>query len=849
MMLPLLLKLLFYEHHFGRKLPYGTNLIVQMSQMYKLILALDLAKGQPPDLKNFMDKKLQSKYDSIFLANVKHYFSSPDSDLNAQAMTTSLFTLRDPRTFRSWQILTSGIPHCLAAIDGGASSQLSLCEDLKLKMRIHCRLWWPKQLLQNQESSSSILLGWFVSCSPSSLDIIVAFTCSEVWLSSSSPCIEGIIHDTCGSMPAFLQDKSKFSVLGLCAPDPTCNSLMDEIEDNKKRFSDCGNASEEERTWTYRKENHRSCHCFQLDRSLRKSSQSILGESNWVLLKFDSPEQNDLGIHWLPKLHHIHWNGQTVSQCDVHVIIYETPSYGAHHFSLYCAGSTEQAKTSIKNPKWIEELHKKQQFNELDTVILAINCTAAAKRIFERHVVPRRSSSQFSIFPLFFVIIGHLFSKFMASFSTVFYVVVQFFQMHFSYESESWMYVTSVNVFRKTAWINIQIRSCQILYWPIFLQEKNLRSQSCVEYAEKAAMHRHSIWSTLVVDILLGNLVGWALLYHSDSFCLSVLNFIHEFATFLRSGCVWLMGNPAGFKLNAELAGVLGMVSLNAIQIWSTLWIFVGFIFSYIIRGLSLLGILCGFTVPASLIVDMIALTTLHVSTLHWLISLVYSSQIQALAALWRLFRGRKWNPLRQRLDSFDYTVKQHIVGSLVFTPLLLLLPTTSVFYIFFSIVDTTINLVCLLIEVTISVIHATPYTKIFLWLVRPGRFPSGIWFEIIGCQSNSTVCPSADFDDETTSSKESLNIKEFNREKSSILVSVLHSNYLSIGKLILPPYKNVFSGVSGSSFSTVAYGILIGQRMPSMRGALLPSPMPWTSLPYKQYWCLCHDSLIASFR
>jgi phosphatidylinositol glycan class Q protein len=91
--------------------------------------------------------------------------------------------------------------------------------------------------------------------------------------------------------------------------------------------------------------------------------------------------------------------------------------------------------------------------------------------------------------------------------------------------------------------------------------------------------------------------------------------------------------------LNAELAGVLGMLSLNAIQVWSTLWIFVGFIFNYIIRGLSLLGILCGFTIPASLIVDMIALGTLHVFTLHWFISIVYSSQIQALAALWRLFR------------------------------------------------------------------------------------------------------------------------------------------------------------------------------------------------------------------
>ncbi|WJX78295.1 hypothetical protein P8452_61533 [Trifolium repens] len=718
-----------------------------------------------------------------------------------------------------------------------------------MKMGKHCRLWWPKQLISNQESSSSFLLGWFVTCSPSSLDIVVAFTCSEVLFSSSSLGIEEIIHGVHGGMPTILKDRSVFSVLGMCITGTTSNSLTAEADVDKKKFFDCGNAWAEGCTSVHRQNNCKSCSFLQLDGSLRKSNQSFIGKSNWVVLMFDSSEQNDVGIHRLPKLHHIHCNGLTLSEYDVHVIVYETPSYGAHHFSLCHFGSNEQAKTPIKNPKWINELHKKQKFIDLDTVILAINCTSAAKRIFDRHVVPRRSLSQLSLFSRFFVIIGHLFCKFLASFSTVFYIILQFFQTYFSHESESWLYVTSKNVFKKTAWINIRIRCCQILYWPILLHENDLRSQSCVEYAEKAAMHRHSMWSSLVVDILLGNLVGWPLLYHEESICLSGLNFIHWFATFLRSGCVWLMGNPAGFKLNAELAGVLGMLSLNAIQVWSTLWIFVGFIFNYIIRGLSLLGILCGFTIPASLIVDMIALGTLHVFTLHWFISIVYSSQIQALAALWRLFRGRKWNPLRQRLDSFDYTVKQHIVGSLLFTPLLLLLPTTSVFYIFFSIVDTTINLICILIEVTILVIHATPYIKIFLWLTRPGRFPCGIWLETFGCQRYHTASTNQDFANEINSSKESLHLKDFNREKSSILVSILHSNYLSTGKVISPHYRNAFLGVSGSSISKVAHGILIGQRMPYMRGTLLPSPMPWMSLPYKKYWCLCHDSLIACFR
>lgn len=95
-------------------------------------------------------------------------------------------------------------------------------------------------------------------------------------------------------------------------------------------------------------------------------------------------------------------------------------------------------------------------------------------------------------------------------------------------------------------------------------------------------------------------------------------------------------------------------------------------------------------------------------------------------------------NPLRQRLDSYDYTVDQHVVGSLLFTPVLLLLPTSSAFYIFFALMGTTVSFICIFIELAISVIHATPYTKVFLWMVMPRRFPFGLWVEIVRRHSDA---------------------------------------------------------------------------------------------------------------
>lgn len=100
------------------------------------------------------------------------------------------------------------------------------------------------------------------------------------------------------------------------------------------------------------------------------------------------------------------------------------------------------------------------------------------------------------------------------------------------------------------------------------------------------------------------------------------------------------MGVPAGFKLNTELARVLGMASLNAIQVYSTIWYFIGTsILRHIIVTFIITGATFGATLLFSLFVDLVNLATLHVASLHWLVSVLYSGQIQALASLWRIFR------------------------------------------------------------------------------------------------------------------------------------------------------------------------------------------------------------------
>lgn len=66
----------------------------------------------------------------------------------------------------------------------------------------------------------------------------------------------------------------------------------------------------------------------------------------------------------------------------------------------------------------------------------------------------------------------------------------------------------------------------------------------------------------------------------------------------------------------------------------------------------------------------------------------VYYLQLSGLQALWRLFLGRKHNPLRERVDSCKYSPDQLFVGTLTFTIILFLLPTTLMYYVVFTTVS-----------------------------------------------------------------------------------------------------------------------------------------------------------------
>ncbi|KAL8036994.1 hypothetical protein ABFX02_11G011400 [Erythranthe guttata] len=710
------------------------------------------------------------------------------------------------------------------------------------RRRKKCRLWWPNNLFSQTPPNSSFLFGWFFPSSEVSLDVVVAFASDEPKITSSMnrrSDLQEILQRINEKMPSLLQDKSKFSLLGYLEGDVSGDSQLVGSGNDKNKSV---NSTSDEYQNTC-KSNHRSGSrgCSKHDVVLEQCKHVAL-ENMWIELVFGFSETLDGRVIVIPKLDHLHLNSERISHLDLHVIFYEVPTFGLHHYSLATRSSSNLVGSPCKKPKWFDDLHQRDSLPDLDSVIQAINSANAAQVLFHGHRHAEHGLQFFIV--CMFSFTWQLFAVFVASLSTAIYVVLQSSSILFSLLSHTYIDVILAKVFHSTV-KNIQFRCCQLLYWPIFLQDQSLRSWSSVEFAEKAALHKHLTWSNVLVDVLLGNLFGIPLWFKAEPTWLWVTNFAHDFTNvWLRSGCVWLMGNPAGFKLNTELAGVLGMISLNAIQIWSTLWVFMGFLFPYFTKGLALCGIIFGLTSAAALIVDIISLVTMHVLALHLFLSLLYSTQIQAVSALWRLFRGIKGNPLRHRLDSYDFTVEQHVVGSLLFTPILLLLPTTSAFYIFFTILHTSVSFMCIVVEAAISFIHATTYAKVFLWLKTRKRFPSGVWFEVASCQISDTEAVNG-----SNSSPGELHKADYgsSTSKSTILVSFLQSNYLNLGEVAWPEYRYLsYSSLSESSIGSSAYGLLVGKSTLYAPGPSFPMKLPWIVIPWKEYWRLCRDSVYA---
>lgn len=146
----------------------------------------------------------------------------------------------------------------------------------------------------------------------------------------------------------------------------------------------------------------------------------------------------------------------------------------------------------------------------------------------------------------------------------------------------------------------------------------------------------------------------------------------------------WTTGAPAGLKLNVPLATFIALKLIAILHLWE--FFYRTFIQLYLTHIISLIFTLrwLGLSVLLAALYDFLKFLNLCLICFYIFSSRLLWLQLSALRSLARLFMGQKWNPLRCRVDSCDFDTSQLLLGTLLFTILLFLLPTTSLFFVLF---------------------------------------------------------------------------------------------------------------------------------------------------------------------
>lgn len=338
-------------------------------------------------------------------------------------------------------------------------------------------------------------------------------------------------------------------------------------------------------------------------------------------------------------------------------------------------------------------------------------------------------------------------------------------------------------------------------------------------------------------DFLSGPIIG--LLLHAYS--AQVLSILHEAGQFLhvdvlRRQIEWLMGLPAGMKLNENLNHTLGSTVLYAIDFWNAITTVLTPFEPLLIIICSIIG-LFGTSMILSFFNDLLSTMTVHIQFIHSAFSRLYSLELTAVSALWKLFRGKKRNVLRQRIDSCLYDMDQLLVGTILFTLLFFLFPTIGIYYVFFSFVRILIIGIQAGVWFLLAFLNYFPLFAAVLYFFDPERLPGGIWFEAVSIIDDSTASFLALQSHVTTSKQTELHLSLPGRLRprpTYIILRVNFSDFCQKSVLILYQNRSVSSGVLFSQYRLVLQKLMahysLGKSFQSfLRGQSYPATQTMT--------------------
>lgn len=127
---------------------------------------------------------------------------------------------------------------------------------------------------------------------------------------------------------------------------------------------------------------------------------------------------------------------------------------------------------------------------------------------------------------------------------------------------------------------------------------------------------------------------------------------------------------------------------------------------------------------PISLFSDLLSLLTAHIYCFYVASARMYYWQLSIIISLFHLFRGKKRNVLRHRIDNCDYDLDQLLLGTILFTVLFFLLPTVFVFYATFAGARMIVISIKALLDTLLALLNHFPLFALMLRFKDSRRLP-----------------------------------------------------------------------------------------------------------------------------
>ncbi|KAJ2826195.1 pig-Q [Coemansia furcata] len=241
----------------------------------------------------------------------------------------------------------------------------------------------------------------------------------------------------------------------------------------------------------------------------------------------------------------------------------------------------------------------------------------------------------------------------------------------------------------------------------------------------------NSVW-VIAVDIILGCALGIFLIMRSQAVSDWIVLSLEQYTVrSLEDTILWLRGWPAGLKLNNGLDGFLAELFLWLIHFWTAMFQPATQYMRIVVILAGWSGFIGGCSMQLAIFSDAMALTTLHTYWFYMVATRIFHWQLVTLYSLFNLFRGRKHNVLRNRIDSCDYDLDQLLIGTILFTLLTYLFPTVLVYYATFAGRRVAVIMAQGLFEILLGILNHCPIFYIMLRLRDPHMFPGGVSYNV----------------------------------------------------------------------------------------------------------------------